>query len=165
MSTSSAFRSPVLPRMAARFGSRLATRLGTRLAMGVAALLAVAGVAGCGGSGSGSTGSAGASSAEAAVTAQPTPASATPSGTVLRIHLTSDSVDPAGTRVPVKAGQPVTLLITATAAGELHVHSTPEQHVDYPKGTSAATLTLDQPGIVEVESHALGKTIAQLEVR
>jgi hypothetical protein len=130
-----------------------------RVATGAAAILAVLALAGCG------SGSTGAPSHEAAVTAQPTPASAHPAGNVIRIHITSDSVDPAGTRVPVKAGQPVTLLITATAAGELHVHSTPEQHIDYPKGTSAATLTLDQPGIVEVESHALGKTIVQLEVR
>lgn len=131
-----------------------------RAVTALAAAVAVAALAGCGSgtSGSGAT-------AEAAVTAKPTPASARPSGTVIRVHITSDSVSPAGTRVPVKAGQPVTLLITATAAGELHVHSTPEQHIEYPKGTSAATLTLDQPGIVEVESHALGKTIVQLEVR
>jgi hypothetical protein len=65
----------------------------------------------------------------------------------------------------VARGEPVTLLITATKAGELHVHSSPEQHVEFPSGTSAATLTLDQPGVVDVEDHALDKLIVQLEVR
>jgi hypothetical protein len=84
---------------------------------------------------------------------------------VIRIQITADGVDPTGSRVEVKKGVPVTLLITATKAGELHVHSTPEQHVEFPKGTSAATLTLDQPGVVDVEDHALDKLIVQLEVR
>lgn len=102
---------------------------------------------------------------ETEVTARPTPATAQPNGTVIRVRITGDSVTPAGTRVPVSAGKPVTLLITAASAGELHVHSTPEQHISYPTGTSAVTLTFDQPGIVEIESHALEKTIVQLEVR
>jgi hypothetical protein len=37
--------------------------------------------------------------------------------------------------------------------------------VEFPAGSSAATLTLDQPGVVEVEDHALDKLIVQLEVR
>ncbi|MGN6253328.1 MAG: twin-arginine translocation signal domain-containing protein [Marmoricola sp.] len=136
-----------------------------RTAGAAAALLAVGGVlTGCGSS-SGSSADASGAPEEAAVTARPTPASAQPSGTVIRVHITGDSVDPSGSRVQVSAGKPVTLLITATAPGELHVHSTPEQHIEYPKGTSAAVLTLDQPGVVEVESHALEKTIVQLEVR
>lgn len=131
-----------------------------------AALLLVAGLAltGCS-SGSGSKDSDGSAGAESALTAVPTPSTAKPSGTVVRISVTGDSVDPTGSRVDVDKGKPVTLLITATKAGELHVHSTPEQHVEFPAGTSAATLTLDQPGVVDVEDHALDKLIVQLEVR
>jgi hypothetical protein len=124
----------------------------------LAAILAL--VTGCG-----SSASSGADDSGHDVTAQPTPASASPSGTVIRIQITADGVDPTGSRVEVKKGVPVTLLITATKAGELHVHSTPEQHVEFPEGTSAATLTLDQPGVVDVEDHALDKLIVQLEVR
>ena len=83
----------------------------------------------------------------------------------MRITINGDNVDPSGSRVQVKKGDPVTLLINADKAGELHVHSSPEQHIDFPAGSSAATLTIDQPGVVEVEDHALDKLIVQLEVR
>lgn len=134
---------------------------GTRLATGVAALAALALLAGCGSSGSGDEGD----DAGSDITAQPTPSTASPSGTVVRIQITDNGVDPTGSRVDVKKGQPVTLLINATKAGQLHVHSTPEKHIDFPKGSSAATLTLDQPGVIDVEDHALDKLIVQLEVR
>lgn len=133
-------------------------RLHSALAAAVTTLALALVATGCGSGASKAT-------AEAEVTAHPTPAAAHPHGTVIRVRITGESVTPAGTRVPVGAGKPVTLLITATSAGELHVHSTPEQHIAYPKGTSAVTLTFDQPGIVEIESHALEKTIVQLEVR
>ena len=45
------------------------------------------------------------------------------------------------------------------------MHSSPEQHVSFPKGTSAAQITLEQPGVVDVEDHALDELILQLEVR
>lgn len=137
------------------------TRAPALPAAALVALVLALGAAGCGGP----SGSSAATAAASEVTARPTPATARPGGTLIRVHITGDSVTPAGTRVPVSAGKPVTLLITASAAGELHVHSTPERHVSYPKGTSAATLTFDQPGIVEIESHQLEKTIVQLEVR
>jgi hypothetical protein len=44
------------------------------------------------------------------------------------------------------------------------VHSTPEQHIDFEKGTSTKKLTIKQPGIVDVEDHALDKVIVQLQV-
>ena len=63
-------------------------------------------------------------------------------------------------------GQPIELKVTADKAGEIHVHSDPEQELAYDKGTSTVEIKpIDQPGIVEVESHVLEKTIVQLEVR
>ena len=53
----------------------------------------------------------------------------------------------------------------ADKAGEIHVHSSPEQELQYAAGTTDKTITLDQPGVVEMESHTLDKLIAQLEVR
>ena len=76
-----------------------------------------------------------------------------------------DSVTPEGAKVEVKAGDPLTLHIKADKPGEIHVHSSPEQEIEYPSGTTDKTLTLDQPGVVEVESHSLDKLILQLEVR
>ena len=86
-------------------------------------------------------------------------------GTVIEITFEGDTVTPNGDRVEAKAGEPITLEVTADEAGEIHVHSNPEQEIAYDAGQSTLTLTIDQPGIVEVESHHLDKVIVQLEVR
>ena len=83
----------------------------------------------------------------------------------LDITFAGDTVDPAGTQVKVEAGKPLTLHIVADRPGEIHVHSSPEQELEYDAGTTDKTITLDQPGVVEMESHTLDKLIAQLEVR
>jgi uncharacterized lipoprotein YehR (DUF1307 family) len=88
------------------------------------------------------------------------------SGTqTIDVTFKGDSVDPQGAKVKVKAGEPVKLHITADKPGEIHVHSSPEQEIKYASGTTDKTLKLDQPGVVEVESHSLDKLIVQLEVR
>jgi hypothetical protein len=84
---------------------------------------------------------------------------------VIAIKLSGDTVTPSGDKVEVKANQPVVLQINADAAGELHVHSSPEQHIAFPAGGSEITLKLAQPGVVDVEDHKLDKLIVQLEVR
>jgi len=84
---------------------------------------------------------------------------------VIAIKITADSVDPSGTRIEVKRNQPVVLDIEAAAEGELHVHSTPEKHVEFPAGSSQVTLKIDQPGIIDIEDHKLDKLIVQLEVK
>jgi hypothetical protein len=84
---------------------------------------------------------------------------------VIDVTIKGDSVTPNGERVEVSVGQPITLKVTADAPGEIHVHSTPEQELEYDAGTTEVKLTpIDQPGTVDVESHALDKTIVQLEV-
>lgn len=88
------------------------------------------------------------------------------SGTsTLDITFKGDTVDPQGAKVDVKAGKPLKLHIVADKPGELHVHSSPEQEIEYPAGTTDKTITLDQPGVVDMESHTLDKLVAQLEVR
>jgi len=85
---------------------------------------------------------------------------------VIDVTFNGDSVTPNGDRVEVGVGQPIELKVTADAPGEIHVHSSPEQELAYDKGQSTLDLKpIQQPGIVEVESHALEKTIVQLEVR
>ncbi|MET3963025.1 hypothetical protein ABIE44_002959 [Marmoricola sp. OAE513] len=83
---------------------------------------------------------------------------------VIEITLDGKTVEPSALRVEVKLNQPVVLKISSTEDGQLHVHSTPEHQVDFAKGDSEITLTFDQPGVVDVEDHALDKLIAQLEV-
>lgn len=80
------------------------------------------------------------------------------------IQIAGDSVSPSGEGVEVKVGQPVVFNIQSDKAGELHVHSTPEKHIEFDEGVSTITLTFDQPGVVDVEDHALDKLIVQLEV-
>ena len=87
-----------------------------------------------------------------------------PSGTTINISIQGDTVEPNGSRVKVKRGEPVTLRIDADSPGELHVHSTPEQELEFGEGVSTKKLTIDQPGIVDVEDHELEQVIVQLEV-
>lgn len=85
---------------------------------------------------------------------------------VIQVTFSGDSVTPNGDRVEVQHGQPVELKVTADAPGEIHVHSSPEQELEYAKGTSTIRIKpIETPGIVDVESHTIEKTIVQLEVR
>jgi predicted small secreted protein len=102
--------------------------------------------------GSDSSGSGGASS------------SSSSAGTTIEITIKGGKVTPHGDRVKTGVGDPVTLKIDADTAGEIHVHSSPEQEIEFPKGTSTKKLTIDRPGIVDVEDHALEQVIVQLEV-
>ena len=84
----------------------------------------------------------------------------------IEITFAGDSVTPSGDRVEVSVGQPVELVIEADAPGEIHVHSSPEQELEYDAGSSTLDLEpIDKPGVIDVESHTLEKTIVQLEVR
>ena len=84
----------------------------------------------------------------------------------ITITFSGDSVTPNGERVEVSVGQPVELVIEADEPGEIHVHSSPEQELPYGAGSSTLDLEpIDKPGVIDVESHTLEKTIVQLEVR
>lgn len=83
----------------------------------------------------------------------------------ISITFTGDEVDPAGERVEVEVGSEVVLDITADAPGSLHVHTSPEQEIHYGQGTTSAAVVVDQPGVIEVESHDLGLVVLQLEAR
>ena len=86
------------------------------------------------------------------------------SGTSIEITIKDGKVTPNGERVKAKVGSPITLKIDADRAGEIHVHSTPEQEIEFAKGSSTKKLTIKQPGIVDVEDHALEQVIVQLQV-
>jgi len=89
-----------------------------------------------------------------------------PSTKTIDVTFEGDDVTPNGDRVEVQVGQPIELVVKADAEGEIHVHSDPEHEFEYGSGTTTlAPFTIDKPGIVEVESHSLEKTIVQLEVK
>lgn len=94
------------------------------------------------------------------------PASSGESTKSIDITFAGDTVTPNGERVEVAKGQQVEFVVTADAPGEIHVHSDPEKELEYQQGTTILKLgSFDKPGIIEVESHHLEKTIVQLEVK
>lgn len=82
---------------------------------------------------------------------------------VVEISFSDGTVDPMGERVQVGVGQEIILAVTADEAGELHAHTTEELTLDYPAGESELTMTVDQPGVVDVESHDLDQVVVQLQ--
>lgn len=90
--------------------------------------------------------------------------SGTTSPDTIEITFTGDSVTPNGERVEVKRGEEVTFVVKADEPGELHVHTSPEQELPYDAGTTTLELTIDEPGVVDVESHDLEVIVVQLEV-
>ena len=84
--------------------------------------------------------------------------------TTIDITIKDGKVTPSGERVQAAVGKPITLKIDADTSGEIHVHSSPEQEIPFEAGTSTKELTIKQPGIVDVEDHALDQVIVQLQV-
>lgn len=89
---------------------------------------------------------------------------AAPAGKSLDITVRGKEVTPNGQRIKLGVGETFTINVDSDHAGEIHVHSTPEQHLEYGVGTTTLTVTVKTPGIVAVEDHAADITIAQLEV-
>lgn len=111
-----------------------------------------------------SSASADASPSESA-TGSPSESASAPAANAVDITFQGDEVTPQGEVVKLEVGEELLLRIQADAPGELHVHSSPEQTIDYPAGQSETPITIDRPGVVEVESHDLHKLVLQLEVR
>jgi hypothetical protein len=91
--------------------------------------------------------------------------SSTGGGAAVTVTREGDSFTPNGERVEVGVDETLVLTIEADEAGELHVHSTPEQEIAYDAGTSEHEIVVDRPGVVEVESHDPDVVLLQLEVR
>jgi hypothetical protein len=87
-----------------------------------------------------------------------------PEGTVIPVTIDGSSVDPSGKRVKADLDEQVVLSIDSDRDGELHVHSTPEQIVEFEKGSGDYELEFEQPGVVDVEDHESGIVIVQLQV-
>jgi hypothetical protein len=83
----------------------------------------------------------------------------------IEIEIEGDRIEPNGKRVKVSAGVPIALEVESDRAAELHVHSSPEQVLEVEPGESTLSLTIDRPGIVDVEEHDTGLVVLQLEVR
>lgn len=92
------------------------------------------------------------------------PAATASTSESIEITFDGDSVTPNGERVEVERGQAIELVVKSDTPGELHVHSTPEQVLDYIAGTTNLKLVIDEPGVVDIEAHDLEVVVVQLEV-
>lgn len=95
----------------------------------------------------------------------PSESSSTADTVAVTVTREGGSFTPNGERVELGIDQALVLTIEADEAGELHVHSTPEQEITYEAGTSEHEIVIDRPGVVEVESHDPDVILLQLEVR
>ncbi|MEX0427564.1 hypothetical protein AB3X52_08040 [Nocardioides sp. DS6] len=85
---------------------------------------------------------------------------------VIDVTFKGDSVTPSGDIITVARGQKVEFEVTADTAGEIHVHSDPAKEYEYKAGTTHISVgSFNVPGRIEVESHALEKTICILEIK
>jgi len=92
------------------------------------------------------------------------PAGSDPEPVTIEITVEDGTVEPSGELVDVAVGQPIELVVKADSSGELHVHSDPEQDLEYAEGTTTLPLTIDKPGVVDIESHDPEQVIVRLEV-
>lgn len=90
---------------------------------------------------------------------------ATGNGGAIVITIKGGEVSPNAKRIEAKVNQTVKLEIHADEAGEMHVHSSPDQTIEYDEGTTNAEITIDKPGVVDVETHDPAQTVLQIEVR
>ena len=94
----------------------------------------------------------------------PSTAPATPAGQRIEVTVTGGQVGGDTGRVPVTAGEEVTLVITSDVADEVHVHGY-DLTADLPPGTPAElAFTADIPGVFEVELHDAGTVLLSLQV-
>ncbi|KRB73114.1 hypothetical protein ASE01_20290 [Nocardioides sp. Root190] len=74
-------------------------------------------------------------------------------------------VGPNAQGVSAAPGEAITIAFDADRAGQLHVHSKPEQFVDFPAGTSSKELVIRTPGTVEIEEHDSEAVVAVVTVK
>jgi hypothetical protein len=92
----------------------------------------------------------------------PTPAPA--SGQRIEVTVTGGQAAGDTGRVPVAAGEQVTLVVTSDAADEVHVHGY-DLSADLTPGTPAEiSFAADLPGVFEVELHEAGTLLLSLQV-
>ena len=105
------------------------------------------------------------SSTPSSPTPTPSASPSKPAGTTIDITVSGDDISPEAKQVRVKAGEQITFRFDTDRAGELHVHSSPAKYVEFRSGTSQQSITLRQPGVVDVEEHESGQLLVRFQVR
>ena len=150
-----------------------------RLGGATAAVLLTAALAGCGSSADepGASGTPSESSSESPESASPSaggkatrkpppsPSSSPAAAATLDIQVAGDEVMPVAEQIDLEAGDSLLVRVRSDRAGELHVHSDPEQYVEFGSGSGVHELTLENPGSVDIEEHDSGALVARVLVR
>ncbi|KGI70346.1 hypothetical protein MJO55_26375 [Mycolicibacterium rufum] len=129
--------------------------------LAVAAAAAIL-LAGCGGD----------KNADGTTTSNPTAApamtddQAPPQRLVVDVTIKGGRVTPTNEQLTATVRQPIVIRVDSDTADELHVHSTPEHSFPIAVGPEQSfQFSVDMPGRVDVELHALDKTVATIAVQ
>ena len=85
-------------------------------------------------------------------------------GPLLTITIDGEEVSPNAEEIHLGTGEKLLVEIDSDRAGELHVHSAPEQLIEFAEGTTNSEIVVNTPGTVEVEDHDTSAVVALIEV-
>jgi plastocyanin len=130
-----------------------------RFPLALSGLALAAGLTACAGTAVPDT-AAGSSSAGTA----PSSSASTPAGQRIEVQVSGGEVSGDTGRVPVAAGEHVTLVITSDVADEVHVHGYDLEAELSPGQPTEIAFDATIPGVFEVELHEAGTQLLSLQV-
>jgi plastocyanin len=135
------------------------TALPARFPLALSGLALAAGLTACAGTAAPDT-AAGSSSAGTA----PSSSASTPAGQRIEVQVSGGEVSGDTGRVPVAAGEHVTLVLTSDVADEVHVHGYDLEAELSPGQPTEIAFDATIPGVFEVELHEAGTQLLSLQV-
>jgi plastocyanin len=130
-----------------------------RFPLALSGLALAAGLTACAGTAAPDT-AAGSSSAGTA----PSSSASTPAGQRIEVQVSGGEVSGDTGRVPVAAGEHVTLVLTSDVADEVHVHGYDLEADLSPGQPTEIAFDATIPGVFEVELHEAGTQLLSLQV-
>jgi plastocyanin len=130
-----------------------------RFPLALSGLALAAGLTACAGTAVPDT-AAGSSSAGTA----PSSSASTPAGQRIEVQVSGGEVSGDTGRVPVAAGEHVTLVLTSDVADEVHVHGYDVEAELSPGQPTEIAFDATIPGVFEVELHEAGTQLLSLQV-
>lgn len=103
-------------------------------------------------------------SATLSPTTVPTEEPAAP-GPTLSVQVTGADVSPNAQAIDLAPGEVLSISVVADRAGQLHIHSKPDQYVDFTAGTTSAQISIDTRGVVDIEEHDTEAVVARVTVQ
>ncbi len=82
----------------------------------------------------------------------------------LTITIEGGRVAPSAQSLTASAGVPIRIRIRSDRSGALHVHSAPEQTLEFEAGDTTVDLVVQTPGRVQIEEHASNVVVAEVRV-